>query len=129
MPPRELRTSNGRRLSGFFLFTKSDFPLTRKERRDGFWMKDGDSIYITCTACGSVLDVSGHGIHKYSGAQLQGYLLDKKVNYGHGASCAVCDECSSHMFFYLENYEYENREDDGENHEEYDDDYDDDDDE
>lgn len=130
MPPRPLRTSNGRDLTGFYIFAKGDFPQTRKERRDGFWTKEGNSIYITCIGCGSILNISGHGIHKYSGARLKGYLLNKEINYGQAESCAICDECANHMFVYLENYDDEDRKDDGENHEgdDYDDDYSDDDD-
>lgn len=131
MPPRTLRTSNGRDLTGFYIFTKGGFPQTRKERQDGFWTKEGNSVYITCVGCGTVLNISGHGVQKHHGTRLKGYLVNKEINYGQVQSCTICNKCQNHIFAYLENYDDEDREDDGESYEdEYDDDdYDDDDDE
>lgn len=124
MPPRPLRSFNGRGLSGYYIFTKGAFPQTRKERIDGFWTKEGDSLYITCVGCGTVLNISGHGVRKFPGAMLLGYILDKDINYGVLQTCAICDGCQNHIFAYLENYDDENREDDGLN-EDHGDDYDD----
>jgi hypothetical protein len=99
-----------------YFFKKGEFPKDRNERRHGFWQIDGPSLYVSCIACGGIVNISDHKITPSDGSKLTWLKgINPAAVYGITPECAICPsrKCGSHLFMYLEDYDGGAREGDG----------------